>query len=303
MKKHSTADLMLVFCTLIWGGTFPAIKIALQQISPWTVVCLRFSFAGLLFAAIYRRRLVQANLQLMLRGIALGLFFFAGFSLQTFGLVFTSSSRSAFITEMLVIFIPLIYYVMYRRAPSIFTSVGIVVVLFGLFLLTSPGGELTLNGGDWLTLGCALAFSAYIIGVGAWSAPETRGVLSTLQCLTVAALSLLGVDLRGAKLVAGAELWLALSYLALPGTVIVVLLQMHYQPQTTPARAGVIFALEPVFAMVYAVLLGLEDASPRAITGAVVVTFGVVLSELGSAWNARSSVADARRSATGICRN
>jgi len=303
MKKHSTADLMLVFCTLIWGGTFPAVKIALQQISPWTVVSLRFTVAGVLFAAIYGRQLVQADLQLMLRGIALGLFFFAGFSLQTFGLVFTSSSRSAFITEMLVIFIPLIYYVMYRRAPSIFTSAGIVVVLFGLFLLTSPGGELTLNRGDWLTLGCALAFSAYIIGVGAWSAPGTRGALSTLQCLTVAALSLPGINLPSANLVAGAELWLALSYLALPGTVIVVLLQMRYQPQTTPARAGVIFALEPVFAMVYAIVLGLEDASSRAITGAVVVTFGVVLSELGSAWNARSSVADARRSATGICRN
>jgi drug/metabolite transporter (DMT)-like permease len=275
-------DLMLVLCTVIWGGTFPAIKIALQQISPWAVVSLRFTVAGLLFAIIYRRQLAHADLRVMLRGVALGLFFFAGFSLQTFGLVFTSSSRSAFITEMLVIFIPLIYFVVHRRTPSVFTASGIVVVLLGLFLLTSPGGELALNRGDWLTLGCALAFSAYIIGVGMWSGPETRGILSTVQCLTVAALSLPGLDLQLRNSSGGAELWLALTYLAIPGTVIVVLLQMRFQPLTTPTRAGVIFALEPVFAMLYAILLGLETVSQRAIAGAVIVTLGVAWSEAGA---------------------
>jgi drug/metabolite transporter (DMT)-like permease len=276
-------DLMLVLCTVIWGGTFPAIKIALQQISPWAVVSLRFTVAGLLFAIIYRRQLAHADLRVMLRGVALGLFFFAGFSLQTFGLVFTSSSRSAFITEMLVIFIPLIYFVVHRRTPSVFTASGIVVVLLGLFLLTSPGGELALNRGDWLTLGCALAFSAYIIGVGMWSGPETRGILSTVQCLTVAALSLPGLDLQNAYFATGPELWLALTYLAIPGTVIVVLVQMRFQPLTTPTRAGVIFALEPVFAMLYAILLGLETVSQRAIAGAVIVTLGVAWSEAGAA--------------------
>lgn len=272
---------MLVLCTVIWGGTFPAAKIALQQISPWTVVSLRFMVAGSLFAAIYYRQVVRADFRLMLRGVALGLFFFAGFSLQTFGLVFTSSSRSAFITEMLVIFIPLIYFVVYRRTPSVFTASGIVVVLLGLFLLTSPGGELALNRGDWLTLGCALAFSASIIGVSAWSTPETRGVLSTLQCLTVAALSLPGMELHNSNLAAGHEPWLALAYLAIPGTVIVVLLQMRFQPLTTPSRAGVIFALEPVFAMLYAILLGLEAAHVQGILGAAVVTAGVFWSESG----------------------
>ncbi len=273
---------MLVLCTVIWGGTFPAAKIALQQISPWTVVSLRFMVAGSLFAAIYYRQVVRADFRLMLRGVALGLFFFAGFSLQTFGLVFTSSSRSAFITEMLVIFIPLMYFVFYRRTPSVYTVTGIAVVLLGLFLLTSPGDDLALNRGDWLTLGCALAFSAYIIGVSAWSTPETRGVLSTLQCLTVAALALPGLDLEASHVATSPELWLALAYLAVPGTVIVVLLQMRFQPHTTPARAGVIFALEPVFAMFYAVMLGLEATSGRAILGAVVVTLGVFWSEAGA---------------------
>lgn len=274
---------MLVLCTVIWGGTFPAVKIALQQISPWTVVALRFSVAGLLFTMIYRRQLVAADSRVLLRGVALGLFFFAGFSLQTFGLVFTSSSRSAFITEMLVIFIPLIYFVVHRRTPSVFTGSGIVVVLLGLFLLTSPGGELALNRGDWLTLGCAVAFSAYIIGVGAWSSPETRAVLSTVQCLTVAAFSLPGLDLQKTQFATGPEFWLALAYLAIPGTVIVVLLQMRFQPLTTPSRAGVIFALEPVFAMLYAILLGLEEASHRAVIGAAIVTLGVAWSEAGVA--------------------
>lgn len=275
-------DLMLVLCTVIWGGTFPAIKIALKHASPWTVVALRFSVAALIFIAIHARRLFQAERAVILRGAALGVFFFSGFILQTFGLSYTSSSRSAFITEMLVVFIPVVYFILYRKTPSFFTTSGILLVLAGMFLLTSPTGSPVLNRGDWLTLGCALAFSAYIIGVGAWSTPETRGVLATIQCLTVALLALPWFELPALDRVPVWEFYGNLLYLAVPGTVVVILLQMRYQPAMPPARAGVIFALEPVFAMLYAVLLSMENAEQRSIVGALLVTAGVVWSEAGS---------------------
>ena len=182
-----------------------------------------------------------------------------------------------------MLFIPVLSFAMSRKRPSIFTITGALCVMAGLYLLTSPAGFVDFNRGDWLTLGCALAFSFYIIGVDLWSTPDTRGLLSTVQAFTVAAMATPMVFWEGARLQASSGFVLAMLYLILPGTLIVVMLQMRYQPLTTPSRAGVIFALEPVFAMLYAVALPFEGFSARGAWGALIVTAGVVWSEGGSA--------------------
>jgi drug/metabolite transporter (DMT)-like permease len=215
------------------------------------------------------------------RGAILGFFFFIGFTLQSMGLEYTTTSRSAFITELLVLFTPILYFIFYRRLPSRYTLTGAALVLAGLYYLTSPDGFIDWNRGDWLTLACAVAFSAYIIGVGAWSNAETRRPLATLQSLTVALLALPMAVSKGIYIPPTLDLWLALLYLTLPGTVFVIMLQMRFQPLTTPSRAGVIFALEPVFATFYAFMLALEPLSARGVLGAVIVTAGVVWSEAG----------------------
>ena len=273
---------MLVLCTVIWGGTFASVKVALAYAEPWFIVASRFATAGTLFALIHQRAWRGISHRVILRGVLLGFTFFAGFGLQTLGLQYTTTSRSAFLTETLVLFTPLLAFLLYRKRPGVSTLTGAAIVIAGLYLLTSPAGFPEWNRGDWLTLGCAVAFSAYIIGVDRWSTPETRGLLSVVQSFTVALLALPLVFTEKFRIGDEPAFFGAMLYLIVPGTVFVVMLQMRYQPQTTPARAGVIFALEPVFATLYAVLLRLEPASARVILGAAVVTAGVVWSELGA---------------------
>jgi len=274
---------MLVLCTVVWGGTFPAVKYALDFASPWVIVAIRFLVAGGIFLVLHWQALRQLNRPTLLKGIALGACFFAGFGLQTIGLQYTTASRSAFLTETLVIFTPVLAFLLHRHAPGQATIAGIGIVIAGLYLLTSPAGLWEINRGDVITLVCAIAFSFYIIGVDKWSTPGTQGVLSTVQCFTVALLSLPLAWAEGCRFAVNPPLVAAMAYLALPGTVLVIALQMRYQPQTTPARAGVIFALEPVFAMAYAVMLSLEALQYRAVIGATIVTAGVVWSEMGAA--------------------
>lgn len=222
------------------------------------------------------------NRQIVLRGFILGIFFFAGFGLQTLGLQFTTSSRSAFLTETLVLFIPVMSFILSHKIPSRYTVTGAALVVVGIYLLTSLDGLLKWNQGDWLTLGCAIAFSWYIIGVDLWSTAETRIALATVQAFTVSLLAVPMVFIEGVRFEPTGGLLLAMLYLIIPATLIVVMLQMRYQPLSTPSRAGVIFALEPVFAMLYALGLSLEAFSLRAALGALVVTVGVVWSEGGS---------------------
>ncbi len=272
---------MLVLCTVIWGGTFASVKFALDFASPWLLVAVRFAAAGLLFALIYFPQLRHIDRATLMQGGILGLTFFAGFGLQTLGLQYTTTSRSAFLTETLVLFTPVLAFLFYRKLPSWATATGAIIVIAGLYLLTSPSGFLALNRGDAWTLGCAIAFSFYIIGVDRWSTPARRGTLSTVQSFTVAVLSLPLAFAEGFRFEVNPTLGMALAYLIVPGTVVVVMMQMRYQPQSTPARAGVIFALEPVFATLYALVLSLEPFHERAAWGALAVTAGVIFSETG----------------------
>ena len=275
-------ELMLVLCTVVWGGTFLAVKFALQTSTPWVIVAIRFTDAAVLFAFLHFSSLRRMNRQMLWRGIVLGFIFFISFGLQTLGLQYTTASRSAFLTETLVLFTPLLSFLLLRKIPTWATLTGAGAVTFGLYLLTSPAGLLDWNRGDWLTLGCALAFSIYILAVDRWSSPETRGSLSVVQSLTVALIAVPFALTEGPRLAVDPTWLWSMLYLIVPGTVLVVMLQMRYQPESTPARAGVIFALEPVFAMLYAVSWGLEPLSSRAVIGAAVVTAGVVWSEIGS---------------------
>jgi drug/metabolite transporter (DMT)-like permease len=272
---------MLVLCTVIWGGTFAAVKFALDYASPWLLVAVRFAAAGLLFVLLYLPQLKNIDRATLVQGGILGVIFFASFGLQTLGLQYTTTSRSAFLTETLVLFTPVLAFLFYRKLPAWATAVGAVIVITGLYLLTSPSGFVSLNRGDVLTLGCAIAFSFYIIGVDRWSTPERRGALSTIQSLTVALLALPLAFAEEFRFEVNPTLGMALAYLIIPGTVIVVMVQMRYQPQSTPAHAGVIFALEPVFATLYALMLSLEPFQERAVWGALAVTAGVVFSETG----------------------
>ncbi len=150
--------LALLVTTLIWGGTFPATKAALEQIPPFSFLFLRFFLGAVLVGlwfAVIRRRFCRDRAMLVASAIAT-MFLFLGYSLQTVGLRYTGASNSAFLTALYVVFVPLF---LRRFDTRILLATTIAVV--GLWLLVKP--STSMNIGDLMTLGCAVAFAGHII--------------------------------------------------------------------------------------------------------------------------------------------
>jgi len=99
--------------TAIWGCTFVVVKGALADASPLPFLAVRFLLAGLLLLAILGRGQVERGT--ILPGFILGLYLFAGYLFQTWGLVYTTPSKSAFLTGFSVILVPLILMLSSRR--------------------------------------------------------------------------------------------------------------------------------------------------------------------------------------------
>jgi drug/metabolite transporter (DMT)-like permease len=150
--------LALLLTTFIWGATFPATKAALEQIPPLSFLGLRFLLGTLLIASWFLTMgyRLRAERPLLSASAVATVFLFFGYGLQTVGLSYTSASNSAFLTALYVIFVPL----MLRRFDGrVLTATAIATA--GLWLLVKPSA--TMNFGDLMTIGCAVAFAGHIV--------------------------------------------------------------------------------------------------------------------------------------------
>ncbi len=276
-------ELALVFVAFVWGATFVLVKAALADVSTVLFLFLRFSLAGFVLAVAYHRRLSGTFSEAGFRlngGILAGCCLFGGYLFQTLGLRLTTPSKSAFLTGMAIVLVPLLHSALNRKAPQISESVGVAVAVTGLGLMTLNGNELSVNPGDLLTLAGALFFALHILVVSHYS---RRGFewLSVVQ-IGVAALLAAStcwwvepVYIRWSTAVLG-----ALAVTGLVATAAAFTIQAWAQQHTSPTRTALIFALEPVFAFLTSFVVTGELLSGGAAVGSVLILAGILAVEL-----------------------
>lgn len=279
MNKRTKAELYLLLITLIWGSTFVVTKFVLREAGPFLYTSIRFLIATVIFGIIFFPRLRSIGKTSALQGAILGVLLFIGFATQTVGLLYTTASKSAFITGMMVVFTPLCQLVIERKPPKIGNLVGVGLVAVGLFFLTSPKGS-HFNLGDGLTLICAVSFAFYIVLLDIFSQECEAAHLTFMQFAITAVLAGLSfLFFEDFRLVVDVGFTTGVLYLAVFATVIALFVQVKYQKDTTPTRSAVVFSVEPVVAAVTAYIVLGEHLGEYGILGAALILGGVFISE------------------------
>ncbi|MES5926010.1 DMT family transporter [Bacillus cereus group sp. MG9] len=292
MKKDWIAPLALLFVSFIWGATFVVVQNAMSFVGPFTFNGIRFLFAGiiLLFVQmIFSQKTSKQDIkQSSLAGLIVGFFLCVGYLLQTFGLLYTTSSKAGFLTGLSIVMVPILSFIFLKQRATIFIVLGIAVATAGLYLLTA-GDSFQLNIGDILVLGCAVAFAAHILVNGFFSKKISPLLLSTSQVLAVGIFSSICAFLfEDWEKTFSVSLWTNQSFLfalfltSLFATSIAFFIQTSAQKHTSPTRVAIIFAMEPVFAALTGVLVANEQLSISAIIGCLCIFLGMVFVELPS---------------------
>lgn len=289
-NRQRMAEGMLLTTTLIWGGTFAATKALLDSgLEPMGLLTWRFGIAAVVFCLLFfvplRRKL---NKQAIVIGSVLGIFLYAGFGLQTFGLDYTSSSRSGFITALYVVITPFLQIFFGRRRPGKRVWFSVLLVLLGLWLLTTPVGEtfgLSMSGfnvGDLLTLCCAIAFALYIVVLDRVGNDTDPIAVTGVQLVVVGILcGLHGGTTEPWTTPSSPIDWSLILFLALLASVFTTWCQTNYQPRTTPSRAAIIYTMESVFAAIIGIALLAEELAPLGYVGGALIVGGLLLVETG----------------------
>jgi drug/metabolite transporter (DMT)-like permease len=277
LGQRLKAEALLVVVTVIWGSTFVIVKGALADASPVPFLAARFMLAGILLWAVWGRR--KAQRQAVAAGIVLGVFLFAGYLFQTWGLTLTTPSKSAFITGFSVILVPLIMFFQGSRLRGANLG-GALLGLLGIYFLVLPSGIQAVNRGDVLTLAGAVSFALHIVLVGRYTRQFSFADLVPAQILVVGLLAVLALPLDPVRTLHWtSRLVLAVLVTAVLATGFAFTVQNWAQQYTPPAHTALIFALEPVCAAVTSRLAIGERLGGKVLLGSLLILGGMVIAE------------------------
>ena len=293
------AYLLMVFVVAVWGSTFVLIKGALAFATPAAFNLARMTLAFAVMAIGYHRYWRGIRRVQILSGAVVGFCLATGYQFQTLGLARTTPSKSAFITGMVVVLVPLLSAVPGLRppgghAPRWNAFVGAVLAFAGILLLTAPAAAGTapglagflpdlssINLGDVLTFGCAVGFAFHCIALGHTSPRIGFQTLALLQvgfCAVFMALSLPFIERPRVEWTPG--LLVALGIAAVLATAAAFSIQSWAQSVLPSTHTALILTLEPVFAWITSFLLMGERLGVVPAIGAVLILSGIAITEL-----------------------
>lgn len=276
-KKYS--PLLLLISTMIWGSAVVITKDVLQDIPFIWILTLRSSVTAILLNLIFWKRFNKLDRFYLQNGIIMGIFLFLGYGFQTMGLSLTSPSKSAFLTSVYCVLVPLLYWLIDHKRPNRYNIIAGVLCLTGIGFI-SLERDLAVNYGDILTLMGSLFFGLNIIVVAKSIVGRDIFLLTTLQFTVFAFLAWSSAVLFSPPLTELSQnaIWQIL-YLAIFGFCVGFLLQYEGQKYMSPSAAAVILALEAPFTVICSILAGWEILTYQMIIGFVLIFIAIICSE------------------------
>ena len=287
----------------VWGSTFVLIKGALADATPGAFNLVRMTLAFLLLAVAYHRFWRGIDRGQLAAGAIVGFFLAAGYQFQTTGLARTTPSKSAFITGLMVVMVPLFSSIPALRPPgarplSWNVYVAAALAFVGILLLTAPASTRTpssalgpiagilpdlssINFGDVLTFGCAIAFALHCLALSHVSPRIPFQPLALLQvgfCAVFMALSLPFIE--HPQFHVTPRLMIAIGIASALATAAAFSIQSWAQAILPPTHIALLLTMEPVFAWITSFLVLGERLGLRQASGALLILIGIALTEL-----------------------
>ncbi len=290
MKKQLQGSILLVIATVIWGAAFVAQSVGMDHVGPFTFQAVRCALAvvGLLPVIFFMDRgkcdgksflSRWRSKRLWFGGVLCGIPLFLACNLQQLGLVETDAGKSAFLTTMYIVMVPVIG-IFLKKKPTFWVPISVSLAVAGLYFLCGASVS-GFTASDLLLLGCALMFAVQILLVDLF-APGLDGLrLNAIQVLVCAVLSGLVMCFTETPSWSSiGQAWLPLAYAGFLSMGAAYSLQILGQQKLPPTAASLIMSLESVFAVLAGWLLLREKLTMWEWIGCALMFTAVILSQL-----------------------
>lgn len=281
---RTTATLLLILATAIWGFAFIAQKSAMDYMGPMTFISVRYLLGGLIIIPFaireYKKRKKRLSQKEWALILFLGVNLFLGSWLQQWGLIETTVTNGGFLTGLYVFFVPLILLVIFRTKPHFIVWLCVPIAMGGLFLLNG-GGLDKLNSGDVKIIISAVFWALHVVIIGYVARLTGMPVLiSSFAFIFTGIISSAGAfAFEAPTLSAISDGWIEILYTGVLSTAVAFTLQAIGQMKVPPANAAIIMSAESLFAAIGGAIVFGERLLSIGYVGAILIFLSIVLVE------------------------
>ena len=275
------AELLLAAVIVARATSFLFNKIGLNTIGIFNILGVRYTFAFLLLALIFRDRLMHIKKSTVIRAAILSVSFFAIMTCELSSLKRTDPSTTAFLENTAVAFVPLFEAVLLMRLPSRTTLIGTGLALCGVACLTLKNGIAGFGAGEFFGILAAMFYAVYILLTARLSGKDDALELGILQN---GFLGILGMTLsflfETPRLPQGGVEWGCVMGLVILCSAFGLTLQpvaQHYMPAE---RAGSFCALSPVASSMLTILFLHEKVTVLSLLGSALILTSIFVPKL-----------------------
>ena len=281
MNQQLVAKLALLLATLIWGSSFIIMKDALDDITTYYLLAIRFTGAFVLLGIVFWKKWKHINKDVIIVGFIMGTALIAAYAFQTFGLMDTTPGKNAFLTAGYCILVPFLFWGIAGSRPDKFNVIAAVLCIVGIGLVALDD-NLSVGRGDLLTLVCCVFYALHIVVSAKFTRTMDVMLLTIGQFFFAAMWSWALAFLFEPPLIVSemsTEIWMVLGYLCVFATAGALGLQTFGLKYTSPSAGALILSLESVFGVIFSIMVGAEDVTARLLIGFAVIFFAIVVSE------------------------
>ncbi|MGC8762957.1 MAG: DMT family transporter [Acidobacteriota bacterium] len=283
-RPSAVALAALTVVTAIWGWSFLLVKEAVAVYPVFAFLAVRFTLAACILVPFLLLRLRAFSRGAVAGGLLMGAALFSGYAFQTLGLLTTSAAHSGFITGLFVVLTPLFQVALTRRLPRPGSLLAVFLAFLGLALLSWPQDGGAFNRGDLLSLCCAAAYAVHLLLTSHMARRHDTALLTLVQVATVALLSgAFALFTAPAPWPIPSPALRGILLTALLATALAYYVQTTFQRYTTAIQTAIVFTLEPVFAGLFAVLLGGETLGTRGVSGGALIVAAMFVGQASEA--------------------
>ena len=293
---HLRGTLMLLAASFFWGTTFVAQILGMEGLGPYTYAAARFALGVLFIGALwflYRDKRAEQRRAGTFRsgfraGIPVGLAMFVGVTLQQVALLYTTAGKTAFITTVYIVLVPLAAVLLGQRVRAVQWG-GAVLAFAGVYFL-SAHGETTINTGDLLVLICSFFWMAQILLIDRYA----RAVDAIELCFMQMIICTIGSAVLAAiyESFAWSDIWGAavpILYAGLFSCGVAYTCQILGQAYVEPTQAAILMSTEAIFAAVAGWIILGETMSGVQLLGCALLLGGALMAQVRGTGKSRNN--------------
>lgn len=269
------APLALLLVSAAWGLAFVVMKPAIERQSVNNFLFTRFLMAVLVMVLIRPQVLKLLTKDLLLRGLAAGVFLGGGYIFQTIGLANTGAAITGFVTGLYVVLTPLFAGIIFKERVSKNTWIYVFMATVGLALLSLKGWSI--GFGELMVFFSAVAFAAHITALSKWSAGRDAYAMTITQLTMCAAMTGVASAFEGYSAPPDSGVWAVVIFTAVFATAIAFIVQTWSQAHMSATKVAVILTMEVVFAAFFAIIFAGERLTLQAALGGILVVTAMYL--------------------------